>query len=754
MQNNIDNNIESITGSTAIEFLIDPTDGRILEVSGAAAAFYGYSANALRKLRISDINTSPKDETALHMKRAIEGSRSYFRFRHRLASGKVRDVEVNSGPIRIGGRQLLKSVIHDVTGITRTREVRNRLAVALENLSEGIALFGSDDRLVFANQRYIELNNEAGLIIVPGQSFEESIRKSVGFGRIHSAIGREEEWIDERIEAHKNLPYTKECKVGDNWLEIREEALPDGSTLLLNIDVTQRKEAEQQVLTLSRAVEQSPASVVITDTLGNIEYVNPKFTEMTGYEPDEVSGRNPRLLKTGHTPAEEYQRLWTTITGGGIWTGEFLNKRRDGSLFWESAVISGVRDNDGKIIHYLGIKEDITERKRIEEMLRQSQKMEAVGQLTSGIAHDFNNILGIVTGNLELLERGLPDDAKLSGRVQTALKGARRGAALTKRLLQFSRPNANAPTTVRVNISIAEMKHILKDALTNEIDLELRLAGGSWPTLIDPGEFDDAVFNLVINALDAMPNGGKLVIETSNERLSGPLAESNPAVEAGEYVVVSISDNGTGMSQATRDRMFDPFFTTKPLGKGTGLGMSMVYGFVTRSKGGIKIDTEPGQGTTIRLYLPRDGQPTQQRDPGISTDAAARSGEMVLVVDNEEALVELAREYLEELGYRTLGAENGPRALEIIEGNLGKDIDILFSDVVMPGGLSGHELAARAVKRRPGLKVLLTSGCSEPQDDGKCVSPYLEKLLPKPYDNRDLACWVRRILDDEGARDG
>lgn len=396
------------------------------------------------------------------------------------------------------------------------------------------------------------------------------------------------------------------------------------------------------------------------------------------------------------------------------------------------------------------VKVRATERRLLENeaMLRRAQKMEAVGQLTGGVAHDFNNILAIVMGFLGILQQVVADNPTAMECVAKALKGAERGAQLTRKLLRFSRKEAGPAKRVEINEIVRDMQDLMAKSLTAGITLETNLADDTWPVMIDPGDFADAILNLTLNAQDAMPKGGRVVIETANKVLDKHYVRRNLRSQVGDHVVVSVSDTGAGMSKEVRERIFDPFFTTKGI-KGTGLGLSMVYGFVQRSQGHIKVYSEPGRGTTMRLYLPR----AKVEMAGVHDEPVAeppRGSETILIVDDEESLIDVARFYVEELGYRTISAGNGEQALEILRRN--ETIDLLFSDVVMPGPMDGYRLALAARVVRPDIKVLLSSGFTPKREEfangeGVFCAELAANLLSKPYNQLELAVALRRTLD-------
>jgi len=510
----------------------------------------------------------------------------------------------------------------------------------------------------------------------------------------------------------------------------------------------ERLRAEETVRKLSQAVEQSHNAVMITDRKGVIEYINSAFTTISGYTWRESIGQTPRLLKSGRQKPEFYQEMWQTILAGRVWHGELVNRCKDGSLFLEEETITPLLGLDGHITHYVAIIQDITERRQTEEALRRAQKMEAIGQLSGGIAHDFNNQLGVIIGYLDFLKNYAANDEKPRKWVDTATKATLRCMDLTHQLLSFSRRQTKEKTVVDLNATLKEQEVMIARSITPEIEVLYCLAENLWPTEIDPGEFQDAFLNLVLNARDAIPGSGKLQIETSNNHLDAGYAALNPGVEAGDYVQLMLSDTGTGMDKETLEHIFEPFFTTKPEGKGTGLGLAMVYGFVKRYGGHIKSYSEPGLGTTMRLYLPRSTALGFSAMVNYNRDADLPIGsESILIVDDEVDLLQLADQYLSDLGYHTCTAENAAQALEILGGD--EKFDLLFSDVVMPGGMSGYELAQQATQQKPGLKVLLTSGFTSKTMTHNGLARFAAHLLNKPYRKTDLAQQIRLVLEEE-----
>jgi PAS domain S-box-containing protein len=513
------------------------------------------------------------------------------------------------------------------------------------------------------------------------------------------------------------------------------------------IDITERKQAEASRDQLAAIVESSDDAIIGKTLEGIITSWNSGAEKIFGYKASEVLGQPISILIPPGYPNEEPQILERLKRGKCSEHYETVRIRKDGRLIDVSLSISPVMDTTGKIIGASEIARDITEQKRAEETLFHAQKMEAVGQLTGGLAHDFNNLLTIISGNLQMLEDSLGDDPLPRKLVQSALKVAGRGAELVRRLLAFSRRQALQPQVVNLNEIVAGMMPLLHRTLAENVEIATVEATALWPALADPTQLETALLNLAVNARDAMRRGGKLTIETGNVVLDAAYPACEAEITPGEYVMLAVSDSGTGMSAETVKRAFEPFFTTKAAGEGTGLGLSMIYGFIKQSCGHVKIYSELGQGTTVKLYLPRSKSVAK---PVVRRHAFevqhARSGETILVVEDEADVRELAVAFLTELGYRVFEAAEAQAALGLLERE--PTIDLLFVDLVLSGIINGVELAAEAQRRQPNLKVLYTSGYPKNPivhngrlDQGK-------HLLTKPYTRDDLTRAVRSLLDN------
>jgi PAS domain S-box-containing protein len=510
-----------------------------------------------------------------------------------------------------------------------------------------------------------------------------------------------------------------------------------------------------QAAKLRGILESAVPAIISIDSQGVIESVNPSTERLFGYRAAELVGQNVKVLMPEPTRVEHDGYLGNYLSTGVkkvIGVGrEVIGRRKNGATFPLHLSISEFAAEGRR--YFTGMIYDLSDRRHVEEALRESerrlaqaQKMEAVGQLTGGIAHDFNNLLLVITGNLELLESRV-EGCEARSLLKEAQDAAALGSKLTDQLLTFSRQRHLDPHTIRLNDLAVGIADMMRRTLGEHITLSTSLAQDLWETRADPGQFQSAIVNMAVNARDAMPDGGKLIIETRNFMFEADSLDFLPELKPGEYVQLSISDTGTGMPPEVRDRAFEPFFTTKEKGRGTGLGLAMVYGFVRQSGGHVTIYSEVGHGTTINLYFPRAcGASAAQPADRTMTNAASQARETVLVVEDDERVRRLTARRLKMIGYEVIEAIDGPRALEVL--NRGDKVDLVFTDLVMPGGLSGREVATHARMIRPGVKVLLTSGYSEELVHGDDLQRERLRVLRKPYRQADLAFALREVLGE------
>jgi PAS domain S-box-containing protein len=516
----------------------------------------------------------------------------------------------------------------------------------------------------------------------------------------------------------------------------------------LEATATKLEETEHRFRLLVEAV--TDYAIYMLDRAGTIVNWNAGAERIKGYNREEIVGQHFSLFYTEEDRQKGLpQAALSTAARTGKYESEGWRVRKDGSTFWANAIVNAINDPEGKLLGFAKVTRDLTEKRAAEERLRQAQKMEAVGQLTGGVAHDFNNLLTVISGNIEALQRRLPRGAEDNLRQLTdaALRGTMRAALLTHQLLAFSRRQPLQPKEISVNTLITSTSEMLRRTLGERVLIETVLSGGLWPTFVDSNQLESALLNLAVNARDAMPDGGRLTIEAANVYLDeeyGAIAEVAP----GQYVGIFVSDTGIGMTPEVIAKAFDPFFTTKDVGQGTGLGLSQVHGFIKQSGGHVKIYSEVGAGTTIKLYLPRyfSSDSTTETQP-VAIPVPQAKGETILVVEDEADVRSFTVEMLRELGYRVIEAPDGPSGLRLLDAH--REIKLLFTDVGLPGGINGRQLAEEARRRKASLKVLFMSGYARNAivHHGR-LDPGVELLL-KPFTYQGLAAKIRHVLNTQ-----
>ena len=494
---------------------------------------------------------------------------------------------------------------------------------------------------------------------------------------------------------------------------------------------------------LATAFEQSAESIVVTDARACIQYVNPAFEKVTGYNRAEAIGRNPRILQSGRHGTAFYREMWTALASGKTWQGRLINKRKDGTSYTEDAVISPVIDNAGHVVNYVAVKRDISEQLRLSEQLQQSQKMDSVGRLAGGVAHDFNNMLTVILGHAGMALDKLPPRSTVHAHLTEIRDAAQRSADLTRQLLAFARLQTIAPRILNLNQTVDGMLKMIKRLIGENILLRWNPAPDLWPVRMDPSQIDQILVNLCVNSRDAISGSGEIAIATETASLNMTDCTKHPDAIPGDYAVLAVRDTGCGMDAHTLSKLFEPFFTTKRFGEGTGLGLSTVYGIVRQNRGFIEVQSTPGQGSVFRIYLPRYAE-SESSAPATELPLVGGS-ETLLLVEDDYGLLQIATQMLQDVGYSVLATDSPGRALHLIEEHPEK-IDLLITDVVMPG-MNGRMLADRIAILRPGIKVLFVSGYTA---DIIARNGVLEEgvfFIPKPFSQRALAAKVRERLD-------
>lgn len=722
---------------------------RFLEVNEAAISLYGYSRDEFLGMSIKSIRPIedwPQLEENLN--KSTGGLQRSGEWRHRLKDGRIVFVEISSSEIDFEGRGARLVIATDVT----TRRALEQKILESEERFRAVAHVTADviwdwsredDRTWYSDglQKIFGHSPEVGNIgsgfwldhIHPEdrprvvQSTEDAIARGLPIWEDQYRFLREDGSVA-YVEDSARLIFGADGKI------VR---LVGGMT-----DISERKAAEAKLSQQAALLDKAQDAIIVRDLAHRVLYWNQSAERIYGWTRTEAEGIS--LADLLSADAEIFSEPTAITLTRGEWTGKINQRRKDGS----SLVIEGrwtlVKDAQGNPSSILAIETDVTKQVALEEQLLQAQRLEAIGQLTGGIAHDFNNLLTVILGNSELLVEQLPDDDPLRVLAEMTKTAAERGAELTRRLLAFARRQPLEPKIVPINTLLAEMKGLLARTLTADISIELAPGNDVGNALVDPAQLEAAVLNLCINARDAMTGGGRLTIETANVALDEEYAEGNVEVAAGEYVMIAVSDTGTGITQQNLARVFEPFFTTKDVGKGTGLGLSMVYGFARQSGGHTKIYSEMGQGTTVKLYLPRMNIENGQSDTDSSVPVARGGAEVILLVEDDDLVRVHVGSQLTALGYSVVPVVDAHQAVDVI--NQGARFDLLFTDVVMPGGMNGKQLADAVRRLRPELPVLFTSGYAENAIAHQGQLDPGVSLLSKPYSRADLARKVRAAL--------
>jgi PAS domain S-box-containing protein len=626
------------------------------------------------------------------------------------------------------------------------------LEAQVNSTIDGILIVDQNRKTILQNQRFVDL-----MKMPPNIAEEESDESRLRWAA--DTIKNPESFFQKilYLYAHPNETCRDEIELKDGTTLDRYSSPAIGKDgknygrIWTFRDVTERKRAEESLRLLVSAVEQSKESIVITDAQldlpgPKITFVNPAFTKMTGYTVEEAIGKTPRILQGAKTDRTVLTRLRQNLERGETFEGEAINYRKDGKEFDLEWQIAPIRNVSGKTTHFVAIQRDITARKRFEAQLLRSQKMETVGKLAGGIAHEFNSILTAIMGQCELLLSDVPPGSPAAKSATEISQAAGRAVTLTRQLLAYGRKQFLKPETLDLNRIITGMEGVFHHLMGGEVTTQIVSSLNLQAVKADAGQIEQVIMNMVINARDAMPNGGKLTIETANVSFDEESVGRYPELKAGKYVMLAITDTGAGMSEQVKARLFEPFFTTKCVGEGTGLGLSSCYGIIKQSGGHISVYSEPGRGTTFKIYLPQVEQ--QAKTPVMPPAALAMPGgiETILLVEDDPALREMAATLLTRLGYKVWAAANGVDALSLKQQRNVGHIDLLFTDVVMPH-MSGKELADRVRSLFPHTRILFTSAYTENANIHQGVLDNGVALLQKPYTPSALAHKLREVLD-------
>ncbi len=735
-----------------VMIVVDRT-GHIVFVNSATEKLFGYKLEELLgKSYLMLLPQRLEEETAAYYARVLPGAGAHEPLSQREVwclrkDGSEFPAEVTTSTIETLKGPVVGVAVRDITERKQAeadlRESEARFRTLFENAPMGLYRTTPDGRILAGNPAFVRMLGYS--------SFEEFASRDLNAGGFEPEYNRSQ-FID-LMEAQGEVAGLEcvwhkkdggELYVRENSRAIRDE---DGKILYYEgtvEDITEHKRAEAEHLRLVTAIEQSEEAVLITNTAGRIEYVNPAFTRITGYSREEALGQNPNILKSGKQNLAFYQELWTTILKGQPWRGEIINQRKDGCLYTEQMNITPVRGPHGEVTHFIATKQDVTDHRVLEAQLQQAAKIEAVGRLAGGVAHDFNNLLTIINGYAELLIDQLAADPEVSGQLQEIKSAGDRAASLTRQLLAFSRRQVLAAQVLDLNAVIDNLENMLRRLIGEDVKLYTHLAPALGRVKADPGQIEQVIMNLAVNARDAMPSGGSLTIETRNVVLDEGYARTHASVKAGPHVMLAVSDTGVGMSPETQAHIFEPFFTTKEKGQGTGLGLATVYGIVKQSGGSIWAYSEMGQGSVFKVYLPVVNDSLVVSEQAAAETDSHPGTETILVVEDEEGVRSLVRIELESFGYKVLATDDVESALATC-ANYDGPVDLLLTDVVMPH-MSGPGVAKKVAALRPNIKVLYMSGYT---DDAIVHHGVLTQEMPfiqKPFTPLALRKKIREVL--------
>ncbi|MGA7616503.1 MAG: PAS domain S-box protein [Thermoanaerobaculia bacterium] len=730
--------------SDAIEVL-DPESGRFLDFNEQACKALGYSREELMSLNRGDVDVGDGDSDTVMAELAQTGV-AQFETSRRRKDGSTFPVEVSLKLVHLD-RDYAVAAVRD---ISERREAEDAL-VTSETRYRRLFEAARDGVLIVDYESGMIVDVNPYLVQLMGFTRDDFLQKKLwDLGFLKDVLANEANFAELKRKGYvryEDLALESFDGRRNDVEFISNVYLVNGDPVIqCNVrDITERTRSEKAHALLATAVEQAGEAIVITDSTGEILYVNPAFETATGYTREETIGRNPRFLKSGKQDDEFYHTMWSTLLGGQIWTGRMINKRKDGTLFEEEGTISPVRDAAGRIVNYVAVKRDITEETALAQQLFHAQKMEAIGLLAGGVAHDFNNILGVIVNYGELVRKQLPDGAPGKAGLDQILKAAWRASTLTRQFMAIGRKLPLEPKVLDLNMIVTEMETMLRRTIREDIAFTTHLAPDLGSVRADPAQIEQILMNLVFNARDAMPVGGCITIETRNADPESEYVANRPHTQPGPQIVLTVSDDGAGMDEETQARIFEPFYTTKEKGKGTGLGLSTVYGIVKQSGGAIWVYSELGLGTTFRIYLPRvDHSPTQTTEGKVGP--LPRGTETVLLVEDEASLRESMREALAASGYSVIVARDGTEAVRLADAHSGA-IEIMVTDVVMPG-MSGPTVATVVERTRPGTKVLFVSGYSEASTAMTDMEGAGRAFLGKPLSLETLIRRVRELLDE------
>lgn len=737
--------------------ILDAETGMITDANPYLLELLGYSRKDLVQKKVwelgflVDVVASEANFLELQQKEFIR----YDNLALRGRDGKRHEVEFISTTYLERGQKVMQCNIRSISERKKAERAEQESALLFERIINAIPdrVFWKDKDLVYLGCN-TAFAHDAGFVdprdIIGKDDSQMGWRDQAEEYRADDRAVIETGHAKLLFEETQTAPTGETLSLLTNKLPLLNTAGEIAGVIGTYMDITALKQTQESRDLLAIAVEQAAEAIIITDQTAEIVYVNPVFETITGYTREEAIGRNPRILKSGKQDEEFYRRMWAELTAGSVFRCRMINKRKEGTLYKEEATISPMRDTKGKTTHYVAVKRDLSHEMHLEAQILQAQKMESVGRLAGGVAHDFNNLLMGIMGYVELCKEGIEPDHPIREWLDEISLCSERSAEITRQLLAFARKQVIKPIIVNLNDSVEGMLKLLRRLIGEDINLAWRPGRGLCSVLIDPAQIDQILANLCVNARDAISGVGEIVIETECARIDADYCASHPDAIPGEYVCLSVSDDGCGINEEDLAQVFEPFFTTKGLGKGTGLGLSTVYGIAKQNFGFVYAYSEPGRGSTFKVYLPEVKAETAKSNKISKSEAPRGRGETILLVEDEKSLRVICGLFLKSLGYHVVVAETPGEALKQAALHPGA-IHLLLTDVVMPG-MDGRQLAKRISEAKPDVAVLFMSGYTSDVISRRGVLDEGMHFMSKPFTRDDLARKVRELLDDASAQ--
>lgn len=725
----------------------DAEAGHFIEVNEVACKVLGYTREELLHMGPAEIDApQPAEHLRERVRRIFTDGGAIFETTHVAKDGRQIPVEISAHLFELHGQQMVLSIARDLTERKRVeaalRESEEQYRRLVDNASEAIYV-AQKGIIKFANRMCARLTGYSELELVGRPSAEFAVPEERDHvARYQQRLAKGEIPAD-REEFKLRFRDGREHWLSISSVQIQWQDQP--ATLNFATDITGRKRAEAVLQLQSAALAAAANAIVITDAKGAIEWANPAFTTFTGYTLDEAQGKNPRdLIKSGQHDEAFYKELWNTILAGRVWHGEMINRRKNSTLYTEDMTITPLRDAGGVITHFIAIKQDITERKNLETHLLRTQRLESVGRLASGVAHDLNNILAPMLLAPPLLREALRDSDACS-MVDTIESAAQRGASIVKQLLTFGRGLKGERIPLQLGTLVREMLKLMRETFPKDISLRTRLSPEVPLVTGDATQLHQVLMNLCVNARDAMPVGGELLLSLEPVTLDPAAAAAIPGARTGSFVVLGVSDSGSGIAPEHLDKIFDPFFTTKPIGEGTGLGLSTVLGIVRSHAGFVQVQSATGKGTSFRVFLPVSASTLTAEAVTVAASALPQGhGELVLVVDDEESLRSMARRILEGNGYRVSMAQDGAEALQMLEGM--RDLPrVVLTDLIMPR-MDGLTFIRTMRQQQLPPKIIAMGGLPPPPKVLEDLGLSQQNFIAKPFNSARLLTALHAVL--------